>query len=267
MNDSLIYHTAPQGSDAWLAARVGVITGSRFKDARDRSSGLTAQQTAYVVLARSGKDLSEAATIAGYKKAPTSEAVAKAIKNGIEMVWGGKATAYAHDLARERCGGKAAGVFVNAAMKFGTEQEPFARMAYEDATGNLVEEVGFITSACGTFGLSPDGLVGNDGVLEVKTMVSSDTLFTAVADGDISAYIDQCHGYLWMLGRQWVDLVLFAPDLEPLGLHLTIRRIERDEAAIEALQADLLAFAAMVKENEDKLRRLAVNAGQLRQAA
>lgn len=222
MNESLIYHTAPQGSDAWLQARVGVITGSRFKDARDKL--------------KSGKP-------------------------------SGKMLSYAHDLARERCGGKAASVFVNAAMRFGTEQEPFARMAYEDATGNLVEEVGFITSACGTFGLSPDGLVGEDGVLEVKTMVASDTLFAAVVDGDISAYTDQCNGYLWMLGRKWVDLVLYAPDLEPFGLHLTIRRIERNDADIDALQADLVAFAAMVKENETRLRQMATSAAQLRQTA
>ena len=208
----MIHHNDPQGSDAWLESRKGLITGSRFKDARDRL--------------KSGQ--------------PSS-----------------KALAYARDVARERCGGTAPGAFVNSAMKFGTEQEPLARVAYEALTGNLVEEVGFITDDSGIFGLSPDGLIDDDGVLEVKTMVSSDTLFTAVADGDISAYIDQCNGYLWMLGRQWVDLALWAPDLEPLGLHLTVRRITRDEASIEALEADLLAFAALVRENEAKLRGLA----------
>lgn len=219
----MIYHDAPQGSDAWLEVRKGCITGSRFKDARDKL--------------KSGKP-------------------------------SGKMIAYANDLARERCGGKAPGAFVTGAMRFGTEQEPLARLAYEALTGNLVEEVGFITSDCGLYGLSPDGLIDGDGVLEIKTMVSSDTLFTAVADGDISAYLDQCNGYLWMLGRQWVDLVLWAPDLEPLGLHLTIRRITRDEDAIEELESDLLAFAAMVRDNEAKLRRMAnSNIDQLMQAA
>lgn len=219
----MIHHDAPQGSDAWLEARKGCITGSRFKDARDK------------------------------------------LKTGKPS---GKMLAYAHDVARERCGGKAASVFVNKAMQFGTEQEPLARVAYEALTGNLVEEVGFITSDCGLYGLSPDGLIGDDGVLEIKTMVSSDTLFTAVADGDISAYVDQCNGYLWMLGRQWVDLVLWAPDLEPLGLQLTIRRITRDDAVIQELEEDLLAFAAMVRADEAKLRRLAsANTDQLTQAA
>lgn len=208
----MIYHNAPQGSDAWLESRKGRITGSRFKDARDR------------------------------------------LKNGKPS---SKMLAYAYDLARERCGGKAPGAFVTGAMKFGTEQEPLARLAYEAESGHLVDEVGFITDDDGIFGLSPDGLINADGVLEIKTMVSSDTLFTAVANGDISAYIDQCNGYLWMLGRQWVDLVLWAPDLEPLGLHLTIRRIHRDEAAIEQLEADLLEFAELVKSNESTLRAAA----------
>jgi exodeoxyribonuclease (lambda-induced) len=219
----MIQHDHEQGSDEWLQARKGCITGSRFKDARDKlKSGLPSK-------ASSG---------------------------------------YAHDVARERCGGKANSVFVNNAMKFGTEQEPLARAAYEALTGNLVEEVGFITDDAGIFGLSPDGLISDDGVLEIKTMVSSDTLFTAVGDGDISAYIDQCVGYLWMLNRKWVDLVLWAPDLESLGLQMTIRRITRDEAVIQALESDLLAFSIVVRANEAKLRRLAAaNAELLAQAA
>lgn len=217
----LIHHNHPQGSEDWLAARKGCITGSRFKDCRDKL--------------KSG--------------APTKACIS-----------------YAHDTARERVGGKAPSKFTNSAMKFGTEQEPLARLAYEAATGNLVEEVGFFTTEDGLFGLSPDGLINEDGVLEVKTMVSSDTLFDAMVEGDISEYIDQCTGYLWLLGRQWVDLVLWAPDLEPLGLHLKIIRINRDESAIEALEADLMKFAGMVREYESKLRR-AANEFSLKKAA
>lgn len=171
---------------------------------------------------------------------------------------------YARDLARERLGGKAQAKFQNPAMRTGTEQEPLARMAYERRTGNLVEEVGFFTTEDGLFGLSPDGLIDDDGVLEIKTMVSSDTLFTAVADGDLSAYMDQCLGYLWLLGRQWVDLVLWVPDLNYMAIH----RITRDENAIEALEADLLAFAELVRKYEAKLRAaLAANAPNAREAA
>lgn len=217
----LTHHDHPQGSEEWLAVRKGCITGSRFKDCRDRL--------------KSG--------------APSKGCIS-----------------YAHDTARERVGGKAPSKFTNSAMKFGTEQEPLARLAYEAATGNLVEEVGFFTTEDGLFGLSPDGLIGSDGVLEVKTMVSSDTLFDAMVEGDISEYLDQCTGYLWLLGRQWVDLVLWAPDLEPLGLHMKIIRITRDESAIEALEADLMKFAGMVREYESKLR-VAANEFTLKKAA
>lgn len=171
---------------------------------------------------------------------------------------------YARDLARERLGGKAPLKFQNAAMRTGTEQEPVARFAYEKRTGNLVEEVGFFATEDGCFGLSPDGLIDEDGVLEIKTMVSSDTLFTAVADGDLSHYRDQCLGYLWLLGREWVDLVLWVPDLN----HLAIHRVERDEDAIEALEADMVAFSTLVAKNEASLRAaLARNEEQAKQAA
>lgn len=208
----LIHCDFEQGTQDWLDARKGCITGSKFRDARDR------------------------------------------LKNGNPS---SKAILYAKDVARERCGGSAEKVYQNAAMKFGSEQEKFAISAYEARTGYLVEPVGFFKTDDGMFGLSPDGFPDPKGVLEVKTMVSSDTLFTAVADGDISSYIDQCNGYLWLLGREWVDLVLWAPDMEALGLQMVIKRIERDESAIEKLEADLLAFATTVRVYESALRKAA----------
>ena len=208
-----------QGSEEWLTARRGKITGSRFKDARDKLKG--------------GQ--------------PSKACLG-----------------YAMDVARERIGGSAPSKFQNAAMRTGTEQEPFARAMYEARTGHMVDEAGFYLSDDAVFGLSPDGLIDDDGVLEIKTMVSSDTLFTAVADGDVSAYMDQCHGYLWLLGRQWVDLVLWCPDLNLMAIH----RITRNEDAIEALEADLMAFAQLVTQYENTLRiALAANNEQAKVAA
>ena len=208
-----------QGSEEWLTARRGKITGSRFKDARDKLKG--------------GQ--------------PSKACLG-----------------YAMDVARERIGGSAPSKFQNAAMRTGTEQEPFARAMYEARTGHMVDEAGFYLSDDAVFGLSPDGLIDEDGVVEIKTMVSSDTLFTAVADGDVSAYMDQCLGYLWLLGRQWVDLILWCPDLN----HMVIHRITRNEDAIEALEADLIAFAKLVTQYENTLRTaLAANNEQAKVAA
>jgi len=194
------FDNAAQGSDAWLSVRKGRITGSRFRDAMDRTS----------------------------KGELTS-----------------KAKLYALDTARERFGGSAAPVYVNAAMRTGTEQEPLARAEYEAETGNVVLEAGFAYTDDGRFGCSVDGLVGEDGMVEIKTMVSSDTLFTAMVDGDHSAYMAQIVGSLWILGRQWCDLILWAPDL-PIG-GMKIVRIQRDEAAVKRLAAGLLAFDAVVE--------------------
>lgn len=219
------FNSAPQGSEEWLAARKGRITGSKFKYARDK------------------------------------------LKNGTPS---GKCILYAQDVARERLGGCAAPVFVNLAMRMGNEQEPEAKFAYETMTGHLVTEVGFAATDCGFFGLSPDGLVDDDGVIEIKTMVGSENLFTCVIDEDYSAYMDQCLGYLLFLDRQWVDLVMWTPDLEQTGLGLVIHRINRcdNEKEIAALKTDLDAFANMVRKFEYQLRtKAAANIDLLKQAA
>ena len=208
----VIFSTEPQGSEGWLAARRGRITGSKFKAARDR------------------------------------------LKSGAPSA---KATLYARDVARERFGGTVAAVYQNAAMQFGTEQEPFAISAYESVTGYLTQEAGFAATDCGMFGLSIDRLVPAErGGVEVKTMVGSDNLFDTVIDEDFSEYMDQCLGYLLFLDLEWVDLVLWSPDLEAQGLGLVIHRINRADHldAIAALEKDLNAFALVVRQYESKLR-------------
>ena len=160
------------------------------------------------------------------------------------------------DLARERVGGKPPEAFYSDYMKAGTEQEPFARSAYEIQTGNLVEQAGFITTDDKLFGVSVDGLVGDDGIIEIKTMVSSKTLFKAVVEEDISDYIDQGNGAMWLLGRMWVDFVLWAPDLEAAGHKgLHIIRVNRDEESIASLEEDLWRFAGLVGVYEEAMRR------------
>lgn len=208
----MIFHDHPQGSPEWLAARAGVITASRFKDARDRL------------------------------KPAKGEVIGKP---------SAKCAAYAAQVAVERIAGQPVDkAFQSWQMREGQEQEPHARAAYDVETGNIVTEVGLITTDDRLFGYSSDGFVGADGLLEIKTLLSADVIVRVVGGGDLSDYMDQCIGGLWLTGRKWLDLVLWAPALEPIGRALTIHRITRDEEAIEALEADLLAFAQMVKRNE-----------------
>lgn len=201
-----------QGSEAWLNLRVGKITASRFKDARDRL--------------KPGK----------------GETIGKPSS---------KCAAYAAQVAVERIAGRSLEQkFQSWQMREGHEQEPAARNAYDVETGHVVQEVGAIATDDDRFLYSPDGLIGEDGLLEVKTLLSAEVILRVIGGGDLSDYMDQCLGGLWLTGRQWIDLALWAPALEPIGRALTIHRITRNEDAIEALEADLIAFAAMVSRNE-----------------
>ena len=165
----------------------------------------------------------------------------------------GKQSAYAAQVAVERVAGKPMDMtFENWQMREGHVQEPVARAAYEAATGNLVEEVGAIATDDDCFLYSPDGMVGDDGLVEIKTLFSPERIINIVADGDIQDFIDQCMFGLWLTGRKWIDLVIWCPALE----HMEIKHIERDENAIELLEEDLLEFAQTVRLCESKLRRV-----------
>jgi len=249
----ITFNTAAQGSPEWLEARRGVCTGSRFKDARDRSDGLTDQQRTYVNAIKAGKPEAEARAEAGYKAAPTSSTVAQALAGTLEKKWGAKALGYAYDLSRDRCGGQAPDAFIRDVYRDGGHQgEKDARIAMESKFGLFISEAGFAVTEDRKFGLSVDGLIDDDGTWECKTMISSNTLFQAVVDGDIQEYVDQCQGGLWLTGRRYCILTLWVPDLAR-PLHPPIR-VERDEAYIEALEDDLMAFERLVCTQVDRLQ-------------
>ena len=145
--------------------------------------------------------------------------------------------------------------FVSADMQWGTDQEPRARMAYESATGAMVEQVGFLRHPtlewCGG---SPDGLIGADGGLEIKCPTTQTHIQTLL--GAECNYLHQCQGLMWITGRAWWDFVSYDPRM-PAGLRLFIRRIERDEAFIAQMAVDVGAFldecTAMVGELHKRL--------------
>lgn len=207
----MIYHDFPQGSDEWLAARAGVITASRFKDARDT------------------------------------------LKSGAPSY---KCINYGAQVALERIAGRPIDkTFVNWQMREGQEQEAFARMAYEADTGHIADEVGFITTDDRLFGYSADGVIGDDGLIEIKTILSGEVALSVCGRRDLSGYMDQCLGGLWLTGRKWLDLVIWCPALEPIGRQYVRHHITRDEKAIESLENDLMKFAALVADFEKELRR------------
>ena len=141
-------------------------------------------------------------------------------------------------LAVERLTGQPVDTFQNGAMQRGVELEPVARAAYEARNCILVEEVGFILHpSIPRVGASPDGFVGDDGLLEIKCPQAMAKHLDALRSGAHAVeYKWQLQHQLWVTGRSWVDAVSFDPRW-PEHLQLAITRVERDESAIAELEA------------------------------
>jgi hypothetical protein len=162
---------------------------------------------------------------------------------------------YRADLVVERLTGKPLEGFTSAAMKQGIEREPFARMAYEARTALIVQEVGFCRHDELEAGASPDGLIGEDGGLEVKCPERSAHLRYLQQKAEPPEYTWQIQGGMWITGRAWWDFVSYNPDF-PENLQLIVRRIERDEAAIRKLADAVATFMEEVRAEERSIRAL-----------
>lgn len=149
---------------------------------------------------------------------------------------------YAVELALERITGTRQERYQNAAMQRGTDLEPLARAAYEAATGQLVEEVGFILHpSIKSAGASPDGFVGGDGLVEIKVPNSATHLDTMLAGKADAQYLPQMHWQMACTGRKWCDFVSFDPRF-PEEKQLLIARVHRDEVVITELEAEVTKF-------------------------
>lgn len=141
--------------------------------------------------------------------------------------FGEPAKRYALKLALERITGrKAEYSFKNDYMEMGNALEPVARMLYEEETFTTVTNGGFFH--CGDYGDSPDGLVGDDGVVEIKSVIASTHLATRRRGTWDSAYEWQMIGHLDCTGRDWVDYVSYCADF-PVGDQLIVYRMRRAE--------------------------------------
>jgi hypothetical protein len=206
-----------QGSEEWLAARAGAITASCFADA-----------------------ISKLTRVSGLKKAgdPT-----------------GASDKYACDIAIERISGKPYGIPVKAwTLERGHVMEEAARIAYESRQHEFVTESGVVLTDDRLFGYSTDGLVGDDGLIEIKCPIASDKIKDMLISGDVSEYIHQIQGGMWITGRKWCDFVMYVPDLECVGRDLYVKRIERDDDFIDAMVEELMAFNRRVSQFEQIFR-------------
>lgn len=136
------------------------------------------------------------------------------------------------------------------AMQWGTEAEPYARAAYEEDTGAIVREVGFVKHPVHAWvGASSDGLVGTKGGIEIKSPHNSAIHLLTWQDGMPEHHKPQVYGQMWVLGLEWVDFCSYDPRMQAGAEHLKLyrQRIERDEAYIAKLERDVLAFLAEVE--------------------
>lgn len=160
---------------------------------------------------------------------------------------------YAAQLVTERLTGERAESYTNAAMAWGTETEPLARAAYETAQYAVVDEVGFVDHpTIAMAGASPDGLVGSEGLIEIKCPNTATHIDTLLGGSVPGKYITQMQWQMACTGRKWCDFVSFDPRL-PGQLRLFVRRVERDDTAIADLEAGVSEFLADV---EAKVARL-----------
>lgn len=161
------------------------------------------------------------------------------------MAKGGGATraTYLTALALERITGVREEFKTTFAMDQGTEREPFARLAYEANTGHLVTEIGFCMHDTLQVGVSPDGLVGDVGMTEYKCPMPKTHLeYLRLEPGKCpSAYRWQVQGQLWVAEREWCDFVSYNQDF-PENAQLIIRRVMRDEKAINELEIEVIKF-------------------------
>ena len=210
-----------QGTPEWLLSRAGVITASCFSDATS------------VLKIKSGSKVPGDPTGASDK--------------------------YAGDVAIELISGKPYGEPPKAwVLARGHELESRARLGYEQHTGLIAEEAGIVLTDDGEFGYSTDGLINPsrdsariiscEGLIEIKCPIDSVKIRDMLQTGDVSEYMHQMQGGMWITGAKWCDFIQYVPDLESVGNDLFIKRIYRDEDFIEDMAAKLMKFRQRVAD-------------------
>lgn len=209
-----------QGTAEWIQLRTGMVTASRMAD----------------VISKLKPKKGEAPEAVKYKAEHAN---------------------YLTELVCESLTGRAQDHYVSPAMQWGTDMEPLARAAYEDAKDVIVDTVGFATHpTVKRFGASPDGLIGTDGLVEFKCPLTA-THITWFLEGKVPEdYQPQMLAEMACTERQWCDFVSFDPRL-PKKLRMYCVRFRRDEERINAMEAEVEKFLAEVDDTISLLDKLA----------
>lgn len=163
---------------------------------------------------------------------------------------------YAGDLIVERLTGVSPERFTNAAMAWGNDVEPQARAAYEYHRAAKVELVGFVPHpTIADSGASPDGLVGSDGLIEIKCPETHTHIENLETMSVPSKYITQIQWQLATTGRQWCDFVSFDPRM-PEAMQFFCVRVHRVPEIIEELEQEVITFLNEIRAKITTLRKI-----------
>lgn len=150
---------------------------------------------------------------------------------------------YMVELIAEKLTGQSADIYLSQSMQWGIETEPKARAAYEARTGEVVETTGFVDHPIiPSAGCSPDGFVGDDGLIEIKCPNTSTHIGYMLDRSTIDEkYIIQMNWQMACSGRKWCDFLSFDPRL-PLSCQFFKVRVMRDDKMIKGLEKLVIEF-------------------------
>ena len=160
---------------------------------------------------------------------------------------------YLYQLAAEIVSGETAEGYSNAHMQRGHEMEPAAREAYAFLHNAEPKQVGFVRNEIA--GASPDSLIGDQGLLEIKTKLPALLVECIMSDEFPAEHKAQCQGALWVCEREWIDIAVYWPRLP-----LFVKRAYRDEAYIASI-------AKAVREFNDELAEIVARLRKFEEAA
>jgi len=212
-----------QGTEEWFQSRCGSISASHFKDARSKM-----KQN------RGGKKVGD---------------------------WTMAAEHYAYKIAVERIIGEPllSDTFTAYATERGKALEPQARALHALKIGHPIQEIGLAKTDDERFSASPDGLIGDDGGSEYKSLYAPSSLVPIFFNNDISEFEDQVQGGMWICDREWWDFVVYCPQLKMIGLEFNRKRVYRDQQYINALENDLEDFDVLVEQTKARLIQLGID--------
>lgn len=173
--------------------------------------------------------------------------------------WGASRTVYMAELIAERLTGVTVDRFRNEAMQWGVDKEPDAKAAYAFYRDAAVLPATFtVHPVIADAGASPDGLIGEEGLLEIKCPQTNTHIDTLLSRCVPSKYITQMQFQMACTGRRWCDFASFDPRM-PETMRLFVKRIERDEKEIAMLEKEITIF---LRELSVKLQTLVASYGE-----